>query len=1010
MTTYDIAKKNLKGNFKTYLVYFISMLFSVVIFFTFVSLQYSAEIADAIESSESMRSVFMVASTILIVFVAAFILNSNRFFTRRRKKEVGLYALLGLPKKTIGKMLFYENLIIGIIVLILGIAIGTLLSKLFAMILIKLLGTAVQVGMVFSLKALIHTFAVFTVLIVVTSIQGYRLIYAYKLIELFRAEQEGEQEPKASRFSAVAAVFCLLIGYGFAFRDFSVTEEILLNLGVMTVGIVGGTVLLFSSLVVVLLKTARKRKRSYYKGMNLVGVSNLVYRIKGNARLLSVISLLSAAALCAFSVGLGMYFTFEKTTRLAAPFSYMYVAQDDAFNQKVDEIIRGDEAHPVVAQMTIPVLQTKGSSSDSDILSEKVLQADDTPLKVISIEQYNRAAEVLGFPALDPINEDEAVMIRPMYTDYEWSDYAGETVSVDLPAQSITLAIAGMTVERVVNWSYPDVMIVVADGTYDKIKAQVPPTRYVGYVVEDEKTTKKTADALADVKTPESQLASYYTEYRLGIEGAAFNVFILGFLGLVFVMATGSMIYFKQLSEAADDKPRYDILKKIGVGSKEISIAIAKQTAFIFALPLTVGLAHYLVILQLLKRLFSNIAGISLLLPIVLCVAVFILIYAVYYILTVNSISRVINVRSAPAVRVAVVAIVLSFVSLVGIVIGLESPAPQEGSNQAEKIRLELPEPAGEHPVGTVEMHLIDEKRKDPWVNDRKRELMISIWYPAEREGRQKALYMQPGAAKENGENILPTIGVDPGRIDLSGIGMHAWLDVPAANSGEGWPVLIYSPGGTVPRNFGTVLVEELASRGYVVVTVDHPYETSAVQFPDGRVAVETLPESSAESILKALKVRVEDIRFLLDQLELMNEGRHPGSRQLPTGLKEAWDLTKIGVFGHSAGGATSAQVMYEDDRIDAGINMDGTMGHMPDNPLPVAEHGLDRPFMLMNSGYNDEGEIDSHLTAKDRHMFWQHSSGWKLDLTIPTGGISPLRITRCCCRSCRRSSAFRRG
>ena len=95
----------------------------------------------------------------------------------------------------------------------------------------------------------------------------------------------------------------------------------------------------------------------------------------------------------------------------------------------------------------------------------------------------------------------------------------------------------------------------------------------------------------------------------------------------------------------------------------------------------------------------------------------------------------------------------------------------------------------------------------------------------------------------------------------------------------------------------------------------------------------------------------------------------------------------KIGVFGHSGGGATSAQVMYEDDRIDAGINMDGTMGHMPDNPLPVAEHGLDRPFMLMNSGYNDEGEIDSHLTAKDRHMFWQHSSGWKLDLTIPTGG-----------------------
>ena len=103
-------------------------------------------------------------------------------------------------------MLFYENLIIGVTVLIIGILIGTLLSKLFAMILIKLLGTPVQVGMAFSLRALIHTLIVFMVIILATSIQGYRLIYSFKLIELFRAEQEGEQEPKASFLSAVGAV------------------------------------------------------------------------------------------------------------------------------------------------------------------------------------------------------------------------------------------------------------------------------------------------------------------------------------------------------------------------------------------------------------------------------------------------------------------------------------------------------------------------------------------------------------------------------------------------------------------------------------------------------------------------------------------------------------------------------------------------------------------------------------------------------------------------------------
>lgn len=986
MTLIDIVKKNMKGNFKNYAIYFISILFSVIIYYTFLSLQYSQEIASSIESSQSMQSVFMMASILLIVFVAVFIMYSNRFFSRQRKKEVGLYALLGLPKKKIGNMLFYENLIIGVTVLIIGIMIGTLLSKLFAMILIKLLGMPVQVGMAFSLRALVQTLIVFMVIILATSIQGYRLIYSYKLIELFRAEQKGEQEPKASFLSAVGAVLCLAAGYGFAFRDFSVTEEILVNLSVMTVGIIAGTLLLFTSLVIVLLRTAKKRKRSYYKGMNLVITSNLVYRIKGNARLLSVISLLSAAALCAFSVGLGAYFTFDKTSKLTAPFSYMYIAQDKAFNQNVDDIIRGDEAHPIIAHMTIPVLETKGEASDPEILPERMIEADKTPLKVVSIDQYNQVAKVLRFPVLDPIEQDEAVAIRPMYTDYEWSDYEGETIDIELPDQRLTLAFAGMTVERIINWSYPDVMIVVSNGTYDNIEAQVSPTRYVGYAVQEQKTTKHTADALAALKTPESNLSSFYSEYRLGIEEAAFNVFILGFLGLVFVMATGSMIYFKQLTEAATDKPRFDILKKVGVSGKEISMAIIKQNAFIFALPLAIGLAHYMVILQLLKRLFSNMAGASLLLPILICVAVFILIYMVYFVLTVNSISRIVHGKSAPVARIAAIAITVCLLVLIGIFFGTETPATEDERGPAEKIQLQLPKPTGKYAVGSMEMHFKDDNRVDPWKQDRDRELMVSIWYPATGKSEQKALYMQPEAAKYYDENTISTIGLDPGSVDLSGIGTHSWVNAPPANNDDGWPILIYTPGGSVPRNFGTAVVEDLASRGYVVVAVDHTYEASAVQFPDGRVATESLPTFSAETVLKMLEVRVDDIQYVLDQLELIKEGGHPGDQALPAGLQETWDLSKIGIFGHSAGGATAAQVMYEDDRVDAGIDMDGTMGHMPDNPLPVAQHGLDRPFMLMNSGYNKEGEVDSHLTAMDRQAFWQHSTGWKLDLSIPEG------------------------
>lgn len=332
MTLFDVVKKNMKGNFKSYLIYFISMLFSVVIYYTFVSLQYSTEIARGIESSEAMESIFMVASVILILFVSVFILYSNRTFARKRKKEVGLYSLLGLQKKTIGRMLFYENFIMGIIVLIIGIAVGTFLSRLFSMILVRLLGIVIDVGMVFSLKAVINTTIVFIAIILLTSIQGYRLIYKFKLIELFRAEQVGEQEPKASVISGILAVLSLILGYWFAFQRFSDNQEVLKNISISLVGIILGTILLFSSAVVLLLKMKKRNRKSYYNGMNLIITSNLVYRIKDNSRILSVISLLSAVALSAVSVGVGMYYGFEQNSRLATPFSYMYISQDETFN------------------------------------------------------------------------------------------------------------------------------------------------------------------------------------------------------------------------------------------------------------------------------------------------------------------------------------------------------------------------------------------------------------------------------------------------------------------------------------------------------------------------------------------------------------------------------------------------------------------------------------------------------------------------------------------------------
>ncbi|MDG2800014.1 ABC transporter permease, partial [Vibrio parahaemolyticus] len=213
MTLSSIALRNIQRNFKDYFVYFASMIFSIVIYFTFKALQYNSQMEKAAEASKKISGAFQVSSVMLIIFVAVFIIYSNGFFTRKRKKEVGLYSLLGIRKRQIGKMLFYENMLMGLMSLIIGIAIGSVLSKLFLELLVSMMGLKLNVHFEVPMAAIVDTAIIFFVIILYTSLQGYRLIYRFKLIELFRAEREGEAMPKGSVIMALISVFLIGSGY-----------------------------------------------------------------------------------------------------------------------------------------------------------------------------------------------------------------------------------------------------------------------------------------------------------------------------------------------------------------------------------------------------------------------------------------------------------------------------------------------------------------------------------------------------------------------------------------------------------------------------------------------------------------------------------------------------------------------------------------------------------------------------------------------------------------------------
>ncbi|MFI6155129.1 alpha/beta hydrolase family protein [Kitasatospora sp. NPDC051170] len=301
-------------------------------------------------------------------------------------------------------------------------------------------------------------------------------------------------------------------------------------------------------------------------------------------------------------------------------------------------------------------------------------------------------------------------------------------------------------------------------------------------------------------------------------------------------------------------------------------------------------------------------------------------------------------------------------------ILGPLAPAALARAGRGEPVRFRLPAPNGPYPLGTVALHLADTARPDPWVPSRPcRELMISIWYPARGgAGRPAAPWMPPAAA----ERYLGRLGLPPGRVRLGDT--HGREGAPVGGPPGPLPLVLYSPGSDASRSFGTGVVEDLAGHGFVVVTVDHTYDAAVVAFPGGRV--ETGPPNGVGDYAKALAVRSADIRFVLDRLAVLGSGGHPGvcRTPLPAGLRGALDLRRVGMLGHSLGGAATAATMLADGRITAGMSLDGGAAG------PVVDAGLDRPFLVVDTPGKGGMENNPALRA-----FWSHLRGWRLHLTV---------------------------
>ncbi|MHA4128508.1 alpha/beta hydrolase family protein [Bacillus cereus] len=274
-------------------------------------------------------------------------------------------------------------------------------------------------------------------------------------------------------------------------------------------------------------------------------------------------------------------------------------------------------------------------------------------------------------------------------------------------------------------------------------------------------------------------------------------------------------------------------------------------------------------------------------------------------------------------------------------------------------------EPTGPHRVGTKLYHWVDHQRNEPYSknpNDR-RELMVQIWYPAaeKSKGDPEPYIRNINELSKGLEKTLSIPAFAFSHMEL--VKSHSFMDLQLSDSENHYPILLFSHGFNGFRNQNTFQVEELASQGYIVLSIDHTFDAAATVFPGGRTAY-VQPINLTDEGDSHIKLWEEDVSFVLNQIEKLNENDETGF------FTGRLDTSRIGMFGHSYGGATAAQILAKDSRVKAAINMDGEI-------LP--ESGIGKPFLLMNAEEPDEAD-----PFEVRERYGRGLAGGGMSMVIP--------------------------
>lgn len=616
MKLYDIALKNLKGNLYRYIMYYLSNMFTVAVFYIFLSFLFHPKVrreplAPSATVHEGAVNGIIICLIIIAIFTVLFVSYATSIFLKSRGKEFGLLSLFGMTSKQIRRYVFIERNIITALSIATGLLMGILFSKLFFMAMEAFMD--ISLPFYISLKALLLTVVLFFLLFEVVNLLSLFQIRSKEIVEQLKMQKIPKEIPKFSKFKSLLGLGLLIIGYVTAWI---VDDEFVIRAMIPVVLIVvAGTYFIFTQFSILLANKLTNNKKIFYNRTNMVAFSQMRFKLKDTAKVLFLASVLGAITFTATETIFSFFTEIPNVTGISnMPQDIAIIQEGENLNDNLSIVkamdILKDYGFVVEEYQRVKLIR---------VINEKEEYEDGhvSDILAISNSDYNKLASYMGKEKVQ-VGEGEVIYNYPFMTDYYDK---GIVKNIMFPYEAITLNINGESKEFNVRGEvhgsvttlpniYSD-LIILNDEDYREISKKAEEKDMLifnGIYIDRWESSYETSIKIQDM-LGEKYEGFFYSKsipYREMRNYYGVSLFIGFFIAFLFFIASGSIIYFKLFNEIKQDGIEYGILRKIGITSKEMRKMVTKQIAVIFFLPFIVSTMHSLFALKSLSNLLDT--------------------------------------------------------------------------------------------------------------------------------------------------------------------------------------------------------------------------------------------------------------------------------------------------------------------------------------------------------------------------------------------------------------------